>query len=173
MGAACDKGLHPQPEFAGNFGQVQAEEIFDLRAGNQHRDAVGKTDHDRPRNKLHRGAHAGRAQNDEDGARHDGAHVKPVNAMHGDDPRNYDDESAGGSANLSLRSAECGDQKAGDHRAVNAGLRRESRCDGEGHGQRQGHQADRDSSDDIFQKLVQTVFAQADNGLGQPAVVQL
>ena len=173
VGAACGEGFHPQPEFAGNLGQLQAEEILDLRAGDQHRDAVGKTDHHRARNKLHRRAHAGCAQHNEDGARHHGAHVQPVNAMHGDDPGDHDDESAGGSANLSLRSAQCRDQKAGDHRAVDAGLRRQSRCDGKGHGQRQGHQPDRDSGDDVFQKLVQTVVAQTDDGLGQPTVVQL
>ena len=127
---------------------MQAEEIFDLRAGNQHRDAVGKADHHRPRNELHRRAHAGCAQHDQDGARHDGAHVQAVNAMHRDDPRNHDDEGAGGPANLSFRSAQRGDQKASDHRAVNAGLRRQSRCDGESHSERQCHQADGDSGND-------------------------
>ena len=167
------KRLHPQPEFAGDLGQMQAEEIFDLRAGNQHCDAVGKADDHRPRNKLHRGAHAGCAQNYKYGAGHHGAHVKSVNAMDGDDPGNYDDESAGGPANLGLRSAQCGDQKAGDHRAVDARLRRESGCNGESHGQRQGHQPDRDPGDDIFQKFAEAVFAQADDRLGQPPVVQL
>ena len=172
-GSGIGEGFHPQPEFAGNFGQLQAKEIFDLGAGDQHRDAIGKTDHNRARNKFHRGAHAGGAQHNEDGARHDGAHVQAVNAMHGDDPRDHDDESAGGSANLSLRSAQRGDQKAGDHGAVDAGLGRESRCDGKGHGQRQSHQPDRDSCDDVFQKLVQTVVTETNDGLGQPTVVQL
>jgi hypothetical protein len=152
---------------------VQAEEILDLRAGNQHRNAVGKTDDDGPRNELYRGAHSGCAQNDEDSARHHGAHVQTVNAVHGDDPRYHDDKRAGGTTNLCFRSAECRNQKASDHCAVNAGLRRQSGCYGKGHGQRQGDQANRDSSDHVFQKLVRTVFAQADNGLGQPAVVQL
>ena len=73
-----------------------------------------------PRNKFHRGAHASRAQNYQDRARHHGAHVQPVNAVYGDDPRYHDYERAGGPANLSLRSAQCGDQKARHHRAVNA-----------------------------------------------------
>ena len=152
---------------------MQAEEILDLGAGDQHRDAVGKSDHHRPRNKLHRRAHAGCAQNDEYRSRHDGAHVQAVDAVHGDDPGDHDHERAGRTANLSLRSAQSGDQKAGDDGAVNAGLRRQSGGDGEGHGQRQGHQADGDSGDDVVQKFVEAVVAQAENGLGQPAVVQL
>ena len=167
------KSLHPQPEFAGNLGQLQAEKIFDLGTGDQHRDAIGKTDYNRTRNELHRGAHAGCAQNDEDGTRHDGAHVQSVDAMHGDNPGNHDHEGAGGSANLGFRSAERRDQKAGDYGAVDAGLRRESGSNRESHGQRQCDQTDRDSSDDVFQKLAQTVFAEADNRLGQPTVVQL
>ncbi len=132
---------------------MQAEEIFDLGAGDQHRDAVGKPDDHRPRNKLHRRAHAGRAQHDEYGARHHRAHVQAVDAVHGDDPGDHDDERAGGPANLSLRSAQGGDQKAGDDGAVDAGLRRQSGGDGEGHGQRQGHQADGDSGDDVLQEI--------------------
>ena len=151
------KRLHAQPEFAGNLVQMQAEEIFDLGAGNQHGDAVGKADDHRPRNKLHRGAHAGCAQNDEHDARHHGAHEQSVDAVDGDDPGDHDDERAGGSADLSLRSAQCGDQKAGDDGAVDARLRRQSGGDGESHGQRQGHQSNGDSGDDIFQKFAEAV----------------
>ena len=67
------EGLHPQPEFAGDPGQMQAEEILDLRAGNQYGDAVGKANDHRPRNKLHRGSHAGCARTYEYGAGHHGA----------------------------------------------------------------------------------------------------
>jgi hypothetical protein len=152
---------------------VQAEEIFDLGAGDQHRDAIGKTDDYGARNEFYGGTHAGCAQNDEYGARHDGAHVQPVNTMDGDDPGNHDYEGAGGSANLGFRAAEGGDQKSRDHRAVDTCLRSKSRCDSEGHGQRQCDQANRDSGDDVLQKLAQAVFAETDNRLGQPAFVQL
>ncbi len=46
--------LHAQPEHAGNFFQMQAEEIFHLRAGDQDGDAVGEADDDGTRNVLHR-----------------------------------------------------------------------------------------------------------------------
>ena len=142
---------------------MQAEEILDLRAGNQHCDAIGKADDHRPRNKLHRRAHAGCAQNDEYGSGHHRAHVQSVNAVYGDDPGNHDNERTGGPANLSFRSAQGGDQKAGDHGAVDARLRRQSGGDGESHGQRQGNQSDGDSGYDIFKNLLKTVFAQADD----------
>ena len=51
--------LHAQPEHAGNFLELQTEEIFDLRAGDQDGDAVGEADDDRARNELHRRAQAG------------------------------------------------------------------------------------------------------------------
>ena len=86
---------------------------------------------DRPRNKFHRRAHAGGAQHDQDGARHDGAHVQSVDAMHRHDPGYDDHERARGSADLGFRSAQGGDQKAGHDRAVNARLRREPGGDGE------------------------------------------
>jgi hypothetical protein len=172
-GSGVEKRFHPQPEFAGNFGQLQAEEIFDLRAGYQHRDAVGKTDHDRPRNKFHRRTHAGRTQDNEDGSRHDGTHVQAVNTVRGNNPGNHDDEGAGGPANLSLGSAEGGDQEAGYHGAVNAGLRSEARCNRKCHCQRQGNQPDRNSGDEVFKEFVQTVIAQTDYGLRQPTVVQV
>ena len=44
---------------------LQPEEIPDLRAGDQDRDAVGEADDDRPRQELHRGAHAGDAEDDQ------------------------------------------------------------------------------------------------------------
>ncbi len=152
---------------------MQAEEILDLGAGNQHRDAVGKSNNHRPRNKFHRRAHAGGAQHDQDGARHDGAHVQPVDAVHRDDPGHDHDECARGSADLSFRSAQGGDQEAGHDCAVNARLRRQPGGDGKRHSERQCHQANGDAGDDVLQKLVQSVFAKADDGLGQPPVVQL
>ena len=57
--------LHSQPEDARNLVEVQSEEVFDLRAGDQNGDAVGEADDDRPRDELHRGAHAGDAHDDQ------------------------------------------------------------------------------------------------------------
>ena len=82
---------------------MQSEEILDLGAGDQHRDAVGKPDHHRPGNKLHRRAHAGRAQHDEYRARHYRTHVQAIDAVRSDDSSDHDDKRAGRTADLSFR----------------------------------------------------------------------
>ena len=130
-----DRGqcLHSEPEFTGNFGQVEAKEVLGLSAGDQDGDAVSEPDHHRPGNKLHRSAHPGCAQDDEDCTRHQRAHIQAVDAMNRDDPGNYDHESAGRAADLSLRSAQRGDEKAGHDRAIDSRLRRQSGSDGESH----------------------------------------
>ncbi len=94
------------------------------------------------------------AHDDEKDSSHHRAHEQAVDAVSGDDAGDYDYEGAGRSADLGLRSAERGDQKAGDDGAVDSGLRREAGGDGEGHGQRQRHQAYGDSGNQIEQKFV-------------------
>jgi hypothetical protein len=101
------------------------------------------------------------------------AHEQAVDTVYGDDSRDYDHERTGGAANLGFRSAQGGDQKASDDSAVDARLRCESGGDGERHGQRQRHQADGNSGDDVVQEFVPVIVPQAEDGLGQPAVVQL
>ena len=113
------------PEFAGHFIDLQPEEIFYLGAGDQDCDAVGESDHDGTRNELDGRAHAGEAQNDQHHAGHHGAHEQAIDAVHGDDARDHDDEGAGGPADLGLRTAQSGDQKSRDDRAIDAGLRGE------------------------------------------------
>jgi len=71
-----------------------------------------------------------------------------------------------------LETAECGDEKAGDDGAVNAGLGCESGGDGKGHGQRQSHQAHGDAGNQIAEKLVGVVVAQAKDRLRQPTLFQ-
>ena len=60
-----------------------------------------------------------------------------------DDAGDDDDESAGRAADLDARTAESRDQASGNDRRVEAGLRSNARSDAEGHRQRQGDQADR------------------------------
>ena len=115
--------FYPQPEFSGDLGQVQAEKIFDLGAGDQDRDAIGETDHHRTRNKLHRRTHAGCAQHHEQYAGHHGAHEEAVDSVHCDNSRHHYDKCAGRPANLRFRSTQRGDKKAGHHGAVNSSLR--------------------------------------------------
>ena len=164
--------IHALPEDSGNFVEMHSEEIFDLRAGDEDGDAIGESDDDGPGNEFHASAKSGRAHDDEQDSSHDGAHEQAVNAVNGDDPRDHDDERAGRAADLSLGSAEGGDQESGDHRAVDAGLRRESRGDGKCHREWKGDEADCDAGDQVKQELVAVVVPQADDRLRKPAVVQ-
>ena len=148
----------------GNCAGAQSEEILDLRGGDQHRDAVGESDDDRARNEAHRRAEAGESHRDEQDARHqrDQREAAHSEARHnaGDD----DDKCAGGPADLGARAAQRGNQEAGNHRGVEAGLRGYARGDAERHGQRQGHQPDSDAGEQIVQKRLR-VIASAKPGL--------
>ena len=95
-----DQRLHSQPELTGNFGQLQSKEILHLRAGDQHGNAIGESDHHGTRNKLHGGPHPGCAENDKQHAGHDCAHEQTINAVRSDYARNHYDESAGRTADL-------------------------------------------------------------------------
>jgi len=122
--------LHTLPEDAGDFGELQAEEIFHLSAGDQDGDAVGEADHDRTGNELDCRAHAGDAHNHQQNAGHHGTHEKSIDAVKGNDAGDDHDEGAGWSPIWGFGTAECGDEKAGDDGAVNAGLGCESGGDG-------------------------------------------
>lgn len=81
--------LHPGAELRGHRRDVEPQQVFDLRARDQHRDAIRETHHDRPRQILHRRAHARHAEDDEQDARHHGAHEEAVDAVLGHDPRHH------------------------------------------------------------------------------------
>ena len=60
-------------EIAGNVIHFQAEEIADLRAGDQDRNAVSEADDDGARKVFHHTAHARHAEQHQQHARHHGA----------------------------------------------------------------------------------------------------
>ena len=128
---------------------MQSKEIFDLRTRDQHRNPVRESNDDRPRNKFHSGAQSGHAHDYQQHPRHHGAHKQTVYSVHGDNSGHDHDEGAGGPSDLRLRSTQRRNQKAGDHGAVNASLRREARRNGEGHCQRQSHQTNSDAGNYI------------------------
>jgi hypothetical protein len=47
-----------------HFVEMQSEEVFDLRAGNQHRDSVGESNHYGSGNKFYRRPHSRDAEKD-------------------------------------------------------------------------------------------------------------
>ena len=64
---------------------------------------------------------------------------------------------------MRFRTAEGRDEKAGDDGAIDAGLRREPRGDGEGHSQRKGNQTDSDSGYQVEKEFVTVVIAQTED----------
>jgi hypothetical protein len=77
---------HPRHEFSRHrANQCDAEEVFDLRAGDDQRDTVGEADDDRPGNETDSGPRSGQAHDDENRASHHGAHEQAVDAVLGDD----------------------------------------------------------------------------------------
>src|SRR3954447_7358468 len=123
---ATREGFHAQPEHAGNFVEVESEEVFYLRAGDEDGNSVGESNDHWAGDELYRGAEPGEAHDDQEYAGHDGAHEESIDAVSGDNARDYDDEGAGGATDLSLRAAQGGDEKSGDDRAVDSCLRREA-----------------------------------------------
>ena len=70
--------LHARQEFAGDCGRAQAEEVLDLRGGDQDGDAVGEADDDHARNELDGCAQAGEAHDQEHDSGHQRDHGKAV-----------------------------------------------------------------------------------------------
>ena len=113
----------------------------------------------------------GDAEDDEENARHHRAHEQAVDAVLRDDPRDHDDESAGGPADLAARAAERRDQESGDDRAVDPRLRRQAGGDREGHGERERDEADGDAREQIRHEGRAVVRAKGQDGLRQPCAV--
>ena len=99
------KRLHAVKEVAGNVIHLQAEEVADLRAGDENGDSVRETNDHRPRKIFHHRAHAGDAKKHQQHASHHRARQEPVDSMFGDNPCDDHHESAGGAADLRFRAA--------------------------------------------------------------------
>src|SRR5271166_1709106 len=99
---ASRQSFYAKPEHAGNFVEMQAEEVFDLRAGDQHGDAVGESNYDWAWDELHCRSESSQSHDDQEQSGHYGAHEQPIHAVHCNDARYDDDEGSGWPANLHL-----------------------------------------------------------------------
>ena len=63
-GEVGDEQAHAGQELAGNGAGAEAEEVLDLRGGDEDGDAVGEADDDRAGDELDRRAEAGEAHDD-------------------------------------------------------------------------------------------------------------
>ena len=170
-GKCCRQHFHPQPEFAGNLLDVQAEEVFDLGAGDQHGNAIGESEDHRARNKFHRRPMPVAPSTTSRTPAimvHMNRPSRPWTAMI---PATTTTNAPVGPPICVFDPPKQRDQKARDHGAINSGLRRETRCNRKCHRQRQRHQADGDSGNHIAAEFVEVVIAKAKNRLRQPAVI--
>src|SRR5947209_6235523 len=96
----ADDRLGPAEEFAGHVLDLEAEEILDLRAGDEHRDAVGEAHNYRPGQEFDGRPEPGEAEQDQHDSGHERADIEPVDAVPGDDAEDDDDERPGRPADL-------------------------------------------------------------------------
>ena len=112
VAALCTSAIIRGKNSLGTALQREAQEVFDLRRGDQHRDAVGEADRHRPRNEPHGRAEAREPHENEHRARHGGAHQQAGDAKLGDDSRHNDDKSAGRAGDLAARAAKRRDDES-------------------------------------------------------------
>jgi hypothetical protein len=141
--------VHPAEEVAGNVLDRDAEEVLDLRAGDEQRDAVREADHDRPRDEAHGGAESRHSRGDQERAGHHRAHEQARDAVLCHDGADDHDECSGRSANLVARAPEGGDEETDHDCAVDPRLRLQPGRDGKRHGQRECDQPDGDAGHQI------------------------
>jgi hypothetical protein len=111
----------------------QAEQVFDLRRGDEHGDAVGEADHHGTGDELHRPPQSRQGEDDEQEARQQGDRPQPRNAVLTNDGRDDYDERARRASDLHSRAAQERHERATDDRGVDAGLRRYAGGDTERH----------------------------------------
>jgi len=146
-------------EIGRQLGDLQAEQVLQLRQPDQHRDAVGEADDDGHRDVAHQRAEAQQPHREQQHARQrsgDQQVGQPV-ALH--DAVDDDDEGARRAADLHLRAAQRRDEEAGDDRGDDALLGLDAAGDGEGHRQRQGDHADGQAGGDVGAQLRAAVAA--------------
>jgi hypothetical protein len=136
-----------KPENAGHLLDLQPQKILHLRARDQDRNSVREADHDWPRNKLDRRAHASDTHRHQQYTRHHRAHEQAIYAMHSDNPGDDHDECSGRSTNLRFRSSQQGNQESRHDCAVDARLRGQARGDRKRHRKWQRDEADGEAGD--------------------------
>jgi hypothetical protein len=127
----------------------QAEQVLQLRDGDQHRDAVGEADDDRDRDRAHDRAELQPAEHEQQDAGEDGRDHQPGDAVALHDAVDDDDEGARRPADLHARAPERRDQHAGDDRGEEALLGLDAARDRERHRERQRDDPDGDAGAEV------------------------
>jgi hypothetical protein len=131
----------------------QPEEVLPLVGPDDHRDAGGESRDHRVGNELDDGAEARNSQQQQDHAGQQSRDLQAVDAVSSSDACENDDEGAGRTRDLHPTAAEQRNHHAGDDRRVEPLLRLGALGNREGHRQRQRHDTDDESGDDVTQPL--------------------
>ena len=128
----------------------QAEEVLHLRREDQQGDPRGEPRGHRIGNVLHQHAQPQKAENDQQDARHQRRQDQTFVPVPGNDAVDDDDERARRPADRETAAAEKGHEEPGDDGRIQAAFRRQSRGDGEGERERDGHHAHGDARGDVL-----------------------
>ena len=115
--------FHPAEKFARNFIRLNAKEVLNLRARNDHGNAIRETHHHRARYEFNDGAQARGSQDYQQYPRQQRAHEKAVQPILRDDPVHDHHEGPSRTSYLRRRASQRRNQKARHNRAVKPSLR--------------------------------------------------
>ncbi len=139
------------------FGQRQAEQVLDLQGGDDDADARGESEGDRVGDECDQASSAQQAQCDQDQTGEHGAQQQAAKAELLGDRQQDHHESRRRPGDIEARSPGQRDQWRGDQYGVETVLWRHANGDRQGHGQRDGDDADRQAGADIAAQRAGTV----------------
>ena len=139
---------------------LQAEEVLDLGREDGQGDTAGEAHDDRVGDIFDDRAQMEHAHQDQEGTGHEGRDRETAHAVLLDDSVDDDDEGTGRAADLHLAAAEEGNDETGHDGRQDAGLRRGAGRDAERDGERQRHDADDNTCEQVLDEclLVVTVL---------------
>ncbi|MNE48694.1 hypothetical protein D3C80_1431740 [compost metagenome] len=129
--------------------RAQAEQVLELQGGDDDADARGEAQGHRIGDELDQAAGAQQAQGDQDQPGHQGAQQQAAEAELLGDRQQDHHEGRGGAGDVEARAAAQGDQRGADQHRIEAMLWRHAHRNRQGHGQRNGDDADGDAGAQI------------------------
>ena len=140
-------------------GQLQAEEILELQAGDDHRDAGGEAGGHRIGDELDQLAHPRQPHTHQHDPGHEtGGHQSAEAIFFGDGMQDHD-EGGGWAGHAEAGAAGQSDQHSGDNGGIKTVLRRHPTADGQRHRQRHRDDADGDARQQVGLQLGEVIAA--------------
>jgi hypothetical protein len=139
---------------------TQTERILYLCRSDQYRDTVGESNHHRTRNIFHRVAEARDAEQHQYHARHHRHHKQTRESMLGDNACDDHDKCTRRTRDLRPRTTEQSHDESADNCGIEAGLRRDTRCNTEGHGKRQRNETNSGAGSGVAEQILTRIPSQ-------------